>query len=1143
MPINRSIIYLIFFNLFFFAKLNNYISIQIIKIDDCLRKITMNNDVLFELANEDVSRCDANRYDYYHVESYGLLIKNFEYNFKVDVEFIFEDYNHWDGWFDLNIFFNEYIIKTHDQTFWTCTDCGDNRDSNYFYNKNRINFYPNYGDKGYSEKLYHFYFAINDINDLYKGGANGSFAVNNTFYSLNSQEIFEQTMCDSQNALELINFNEPENFHITDNKSLPIEYTNYYFEVNYESVEGHLKGLRLDKTEDILHDLSEDYKFRVTDSNGLNYELSDREKGFGQAEVKIKITAYNYCPDGAEYQCSSQRVTEVTNFTFKIKVLDSTAPQCPSETYSQDSEKSSSKENTESQKSEESDSHKSSSIDKNNSDSYETQNSSQDNSEKSNTAEGNSSSSNKIDNSSSKTTEETNKEKTNVSEDDIHCLDLDNNIYNETNNDINSRICPNYHINQITHDINDIIEKIDKNKTYKIIGNDFVAQIIPFDFSNETEKDKNLTSTSYINFNECENILRNYYKIYPPRKLTFVQIQLNNTNDNILVNQIEYQVFSDENKELNLSLCKNLSIQVYYTMKNDTQDIIDLISTFKDKDIDILNINDNFYNDFCLPYSDSEKDLTLKDRIEQFYKDYQFCEKNCEVEEILSEENMISCNCKIKENSNISEFNFNSSESTINIESQNFKIIECYNAFTALKNNLNNIGFFIFLFLMILNIVLLILYCCSQKSISLYLSKTLRKYGYIGENDEGHAFCHNYIKKLDRLIEKLKLEKNKFIQKKGFAPPKKSNKSQKPIKKGKILNRTLKHSKNSKNNLLQKKIIKSRNNKKNLSIETEIERLKFRMNKTKKKLGSNSNKMSLFKSSKDVLIEDKKILKKAESNLNDVNIKEDNIFNLNLANINVNKLNQKKYIPNNSRHILNIYNFKEAIKYDKRSLCTIYYIFLISKQVIMHALFYNSPLEPLSIRLSLLKLILGCDLALNAIFYTDDKISERYNSSKSNIEFAFTKNITIIILSTLIGYIIFILIVILNNSTNEIRKLFRIEEEKIKNNKNYTISVLRKKEIICEVKNIIKKYKIKIIFFYIIEFSLMIFFWYYVTIFCYIYQKTQLSWLLDCLITILIRIFIDIFINFIFSLLYKCSIRFNIACLFKTIIFLYCFSC
>ena len=113
---------------------------------------------------------------------------------------------------------------------------------------------------------------------------------------------------------------------------------------------------------------------------------------------------------------------------------------------------------------------------------------------------------------------------------------------------------------------------------------------------------------------------------------------------------------------------------------------------------------------------------------------------------------------------------------------------------------------------------------------------------------------------------------------------------------------------------------KSRNN--NKLLETEIEKLKFRMNKTKKRLEMNSYKLSIYKSSKDIFVEDKNILKNridsAQTFQSNTNKKEDNNFNLNLININVKNLNQKEYIPNNSGHILNIYNFKEAIKYDKK---------------------------------------------------------------------------------------------------------------------------------------------------------------------------------------------------------------------------------
>ena len=104
------------------------------------------------------------------------------------------------------------------------------------------------------------------------------------------------------------------------------------------------------------------------------------------------------------------------------------------------------------------------------------------------------------------------------------------------------------------------------------------------------------------------------------------------------------------------------------------------------------------------------------------------------------------------------------------------------------------------------------------------------------------------------------------------------------------------------------------------------------------------------------------------------------------------------------------------------------------------------------------------------------------------------------------------------------------------------VSILRKKEIINEVKRIMKNYKIKIIIFYIIEFICMMFFWYYVTIFCNIYKKAQLSWFLDCAITIIIRIIIDFFLNLILALLYRLSIGVKSNCFYKVMIFLYCFS-
>ena len=177
---------------------------------------------------------------------------------------------------------------------------------------------------------------------------------------------------------------------------------------------------------------------------------------------------------------------------------------------------------------------------------------------------------------------------------------------------------------------------------------------------------------------------------------------------------------------------------------------------------------------------------------------------------------------------------------------------------------------------------------------------------------------------------------------------------------------------------------------------------------------------------------------------------------------------------------------------------------LLTKQAIFHAFLYKSPLEIFPIRFCLLIFIVSSDLALNSIFYFDGKISEKYNESKNVFVFAFSNNFLIILLSTFGGFLLLTFFTKLSNSTNKIKNLFRKEEQKLKKDKNYIVTDLRKKEIQKEIENILNNYKIKVIMFLIIELLFMLFYWYYITAFCHVYSSTQLSWLWDSFISMLI---------------------------------------
>ena len=268
--------------------------------------------------------------------------------------------------------------------------------------------------------------------------------------------------------------------------------------------------------------------------------------------------------------------------------------------------------------------------------------------------------------------------------------------------------------------------------------------------------------------------------------------------------------------------------------------------------------------------------------------------------------------------------------------------------------------------------------------------------------------------------------------------------------------------------------------------------------------------------------------------------KTNNIFNFNLININLNNI--KDYHPKNSYHILNNYTFEEAVEYDMRSVCAIFYIFLLSKDPLCHAFLFKSPLELFPLRFCLLIFIISSDLALNAFFYLDDKISKKYKYAKNLFLFTFSNNLTIILLSTFIGFLFMTLFTNLSNSTNNIIDLFRKEEEKIKKNKKYKVTDKRKKKLYEEINRILKKYKIKVIIFISIEFLLMLFFWYYVTAFCHVYSNTQLSWLLDSFLSILSRVVIILFLCIGFAKLYRMAVESNIHCIYKFVLFFYSFG-
>ena len=250
--------------------------------------------------------------------------------------------------------------------------------------------------------------------------------------------------------------------------------------------------------------------------------------------------------------------------------------------------------------------------------------------------------------------------------------------------------------------------------------------------------------------------------------------------------------------------------------------------------------------------------------------------------------------------------------------------------------------------------------------------------------------------------------------------------------------------------------------------------------------------------------------------------------------------NSPNNTPPQSNCFLDNYNYREAIKYDKRSFCRIYYICILAKENILNIILINSPLELKSLRICLLIFAYSCDFALNTLFYFNSNISDKYYYNGNN-KFFYTifNNISISVISTFISLVLLIFFKILTTSKDSIEELFRKEERKMRKDSNYMVNFIKRKQILMNVYEIIKILKIKIIIFFIFEFSIMLFFFYFVTAFCEVYKQSQISWISDSLVSFFLSFPIEFGTAFLIAVFYKISVKKKCKLLYKIVMIFY----
>ena len=209
-------------------------------------------------------------------------------------------------------------------------------------------------------------------------------------------------------------------------------------------------------------------------------------------------------------------------------------------------------------------------------------------------------------------------------------------------------------------------------------------------------------------------------------------------------------------------------------------------------------------------------------------------------------------------------------------------------------------------------------------------------------------------------------------------------------------------------------------------------------------------------------------------------------------------------------------DYEETILKDKRTFIKIYWAFLVDKLLIIETFFGENYLNLFIIKLSFLICTFLMIFFLNALFYTDEYISDSYHN---NGVLNFFSGLPKSVYSFIATFIITNLLHILSNSKSEFMHLIKEKNNDI----DYSIIIDNK----------LRKLRNKLIAYFILIFSLGLFFLYYVASFCATYRHSQKYWIIGCAESYTIDTVAIVVICLLLALFRYISIRRKIKFLYK----------
>ena len=573
-----------------------------------------------------------------------------------------------------------------------------------------------------------------------------------------------------------------------------------------------------------------------------------------------------------------------------------------------------------------------------------------------------------------------------------------------------------------------------------------------------------------IDFGNC------YIKIFEEQKIkgNFVIVIISKIIDGVYFTMNEFIYNPNTAAKININeICINETLTVQKDLKNQIEknNNIESLEELANQGIDIFNPESSFYTDLCFHFKSpiDGKDIPVKDRLKLFFPNVTLCDEGCFIKGVNLTSWKAICQCTLNNlvNKNIFGNNIMIQQSIGEVQElltkTNIEVLTCYKDLKNTELYKNNIGFFIVLGLIIIQILFILLYFIKDKA-------KIKKYVF-GLTDK---FLIHMKSQKSKDLSKLNIN----ISKPNPMPKKNS------IQNITNENKVIKHQRKVNN---QPKTFLKKNG---IGKTIRIENIK-----------SSSDNLCIFENEIKQTSNDKYIPVIKNNTFNEID-KNPELIMPNMKNdINIDMNEYMKTDPDTM-------DYDDAIRMDKRTFCQYFVSKIMSEQLILSTFCNNDILKPKSVKILLLILDIDLYLCINGLFFNENYISEMLESENDTVGSFINRIIDRIFIITFTGVIINYITDFFYVEENKIKKLFKREKDN---------SLILKYEIIQAVKDVYIRFNI----FFIISGVIMIFSLYYVFCFNNVYPSIAFEWIKSSLIIIFVMQIIPILFSF-----FDTSIRF-----------------